>query len=44
MVINWSGSEQYKHIMSSGTYNGKYLASGNDERNYLLDKSIGLVK
>ena len=38
MIINWSGSEQYKHIMRSGIYNGQYLASFDDEKNYLLNK------
>jgi hypothetical protein len=38
MIINWSGSEQYKHIMRPGIYNGQYLASSDEQRNYVLDK------
>ncbi len=37
MIINWSCSEQYKHIMRSGIYNGQYLAFFDDEKNYLLN-------
>ena len=44
MIINWSGSEQYKNARRPGLYGGQILANGDDERNYLLDKSIGLIK
>jgi hypothetical protein len=44
MIINWSNSEKYKNIRRPGIYNGQYFASSEEQRNYFIDKSIGLIK
>lgn len=44
MIINWINSEKYENIRRPGIYNGQYFASSEEQRNYFIDKSIGLQK
>lgn len=44
MIINWINYEKYENIRRPGIYNGQYFASSEEQRNYFIDKSIGLIK